>query len=137
MFANLNHLTWRSSMVIATCLAIMAAANQRAIAKPFNCTNCNLKGVDLSSKQYLGAKRANSDLRGANLESANLSNNVFAGSDFRGANLRKTILTNTFFTNTSRCECPPIATQIDYFAICCLSTIALSRVEPRTDHDLI
>ena len=104
MFANLNHLTWRSSMVIATCLAIMAAANQRAIAKPFNCTNCNLKGVDLSSKQYLGAKRANSDLRGANLESANLSNNVFAGSDFRGANLRKTILTNTFFTMGANLE---------------------------------
>ena len=103
MIFNQNQLIKQASICGTTLFLILATSNS-AIAQPFNCVNCDLKGIDLSSKQYLGAKRANSDLRGANLESANLSNNVFAGSDFRGANLRYTILTNTFFTMRANLE---------------------------------
>ncbi|MAR07483.1 MAG: hypothetical protein CL862_10310 [Cyanobium sp. NAT70] len=96
--------SWHSITLALVAPSLTLLMSKAAHAAQFNCPNCDLRNINISSRTYLGANRQNSNLAGANLESANLTNNVFMGSNLKGAILRNAVLENTFFTGGANLE---------------------------------
>lgn len=93
---------------ISLILALFAflSSSERAFAQtqPFECRGCDLRGLDIGVKEYLGRNLSGAILPKADLRGADLSNVVFLGADLNQADLRGTTLTNTFFTGNAKLE---------------------------------
>ena len=90
-----------SSITLTLCFLLLGLSQSESAhsqTQPFECIDCNLRGIQIGVEEYLGRNLSGAILLNADLRGSDLSNVVFLGADLRRADLRASTLTNTFFT---------------------------------------